>query len=102
MITIDIPNDFSFRRTAISHGWYDLVPFNLDRESWTLRRVLDLPSRPTEVKVRSAGRTLEVETSAKFSKRDEAKIIRDVRHMLRLDDDLSEFYERVGADSRFS
>src|SRR3982750_3255677 len=41
-LTIPTPATFSFRRTAISHGWCELPPFELDRQAWTLTRVIDV------------------------------------------------------------
>ena len=41
-LTISTPRDFSFKRTAISHGWCELLPFEMDQDNWILRRALDL------------------------------------------------------------
>jgi len=34
-LTIKTPRDFNFRRTVLSHGWCALLPFELDKNSWT-------------------------------------------------------------------
>ena len=102
VITVPLPAGFSFKRTAISHGWYDLDPFSLDRETWTLKRVLDLRTRVVTVSILSNGFNLLIKPSARIGKKDEEKVVQSVRHMLRLDDDLSGFYQAVRADSRFS
>src|SRR4249920_328082 len=41
-ITIKTPSDFNFQRTVLSHGWCELLPFELDRRNWILTRVLDV------------------------------------------------------------
>jgi len=102
---INIPTTptFNFKRTAISHGWYDLPPFELKQESWTLTRVIDLgKAEPVTAEIRVAGRVLKVTLPREVGKRAIAKITRDVRHVLRLDDDLTHFYEAVAGDPDFS
>ena len=43
-ITIQTEQSFNFKRTMISHGWSELVPFEFDQNTWTLTRVIDLGS----------------------------------------------------------
>src|ERR1700692_3732057 len=95
-ISISTPRNFNFKRTVISHGWRELLPFEFDRDDWTLRRVLDFDDRVTgTVTVAVAKRRLRVVVSRKLSKRATEKVIRDVRHMLRLDDDMAHFYREM-------
>lgn len=102
-VTIPTTPTFNFKRTAISHGWYDLPPFELKQETWTLTRVIDLgKAAPLTVEIRGAGRVLKVTLPRAAGKRAIDKITRDVRHMLRLDDDLTHFYEAVAGDPDFS
>jgi len=102
-ITIPATPTFNFKRTAISHGWYDLPPFELKQDSWMLTRVIDLgKAAPLTVEIRGAGNVLKVTLPRDVGKRAIDKITRDVRHMLRLDDDLTHFYEAVAADPAFS
>jgi 3-methyladenine DNA glycosylase/8-oxoguanine DNA glycosylase len=80
-----------FKRTLASHGVADLLPNRLDEERWTLETTLDIGGRahrvrlsrgsPGHVNVDGAQRTLPV-----------------IRHMLRLDEDLSRFYALVADD----
>src|SRR6185295_14798096 len=99
-IKITTPRSFSFRRTIISHGWCELLPFEIDREKWLLTRVVDLPSDPpVTVSLSSAGRQVRVTIAKNLNKKDLAKVERDVRHLLRLDDDLSPFYDSIVNDS---
>src|SRR5262249_7529777 len=101
-ITVKTPPNFNFRRTVLSHGWCALPPFELDRSRWILTRVLDIGrAKPVTVRI-SAARGLRVTTSRPLGKAEAAKIARDVRHMLRLDDDLVPFYAAMAADPDFS
>lgn len=102
-ISINTPPDFSFKRTVISHGWYGLQPFEIDRDNWTLSRVLDLEgTRPVTVQIRALRKGIEIRTSRRLSQAGAKQVVRDVRHMLRLDDDMGEFYTRMAGESEFS
>jgi len=102
-ISIGTPRDFSFRRTVISHGWYGLQPFELDRDNWILSRVLDLNgSPPVTVRITANSRAIRIQPSRRLSQTGAKQVVRDVRHMLRLDDDMGEFYCRMAAESEFS
>lgn len=101
-ISIPTPRTFNFKRTAISHGWYDLPPFELHQESWTLTRVIELgEGRPITVKIGEGKRAVNVNIPRNVGKRSADKITRDVRHMLRLDDDMTHFYNAVASDADF-
>lgn len=103
-ITIPAPSGFSFKRTAVSHGWSGLPPFRLDEIRWTLKRVIDPgeDQQPVEVEISGAKGAIKVTTAGRPSKRTAEKIARDVRHMLRLDDDMNSFYELVADDPDFN
>lgn len=96
LLTIPVPRTFNFKRTVLSHGWYGLLPFSCDRDAWTLSRTLDLPGHePITVEVRANRRAMLVETPRRLNKTDQASVLRDVRHMMRLDDDMASFYQLV-------
>lgn len=102
-ITISTPRNFNFRRTVMSHGWYALPPFEFDNEKWTLARVIDLGSaKPITVTNSEAKRGMLVKCSRQAGKRAADKIVRDVRHMFRLDDDMNGFYEAVAHEPEFA
>ena len=102
-ISIKTPPDFSFRRTIFSHGWYGLQPFHINDKREELARVLDLKNgKPVTVSMRSARNAVKVSISRTVGKRSVEKIVRDVRHMLRLDDDLSAFYRLIATDPEFN
>jgi len=89
------------RRTLASHGVATLSPQRLDEEAWVLETTLAIGrGRARTVRV-AAGRrghaTVEL-AGGSAGERDRARLLATVRHMLRLDDDLSAFYEVARAD----
>ncbi|HEV7473103.1 MAG TPA: hypothetical protein VGN90_03575 [Pyrinomonadaceae bacterium] len=102
-ISIATPREFSFRRTAISHGWCELLPFKLDRENWRLTRTLDLKeAKPVTITISATKRALRVNSPRQLSQAAAKKVARDVRHMLRLDDNMDEFYSLLAEDIDFN
>ena len=104
---IPTPKTFNFRRTIVSHGWYGLLPFALDSDKYELTRVINLdPKRPVTI-VMSAPKGhskdhVRITTSRRLPTSDVARVTRDARHILRLDDDLQPFYVAVEEDPEFS
>jgi 3-methyladenine DNA glycosylase/8-oxoguanine DNA glycosylase len=102
-ITIPTPREFSFKRTVISHGWCQLLPFRIDDEKWQLTRTLDLESAaPVTVTISATRRALVIDSSQRLSQAATKKVVADVRHMLRLDDDIAAFYRLLAEDEDFS
>ena len=102
-ITLAKPPEFSFRRTIISHGWCQLLPFKIDDENWQLTRTLDLDdARPVTITIRATRRALIINPSRRLSQTAKDRVVADVRHMLRLDDDIAEFYRLLTADNDFN
>ncbi|HCX30965.1 MAG TPA: Fe-S cluster assembly protein HesB [Blastocatellia bacterium] len=102
-ISIATPREFNFKRTVISHGWYELLPFKLNREKWVLLRTLDLQEgKPVTVTITATKRALRINPSRRLSQAAANKVVSDVRHMLRLDDDMGEFYRLLADDRDFS
>jgi N-glycosylase/DNA lyase len=88
---LETPPTFSFRHTVYSHGWSELWPLQLDDKTWRLECVLESGfAKPVSAVIYEAPGGLEIEVAGKKFKG--AKLIRDVRHILRLDDPLEEFY----------
>jgi N-glycosylase/DNA lyase len=104
-ISIPVPPTFNFKRTAMSHGWRTLLPFEFDETNWSITRVLAPggdEGAPVTVRVTAQDGALSVEVlRRKLGRRDSAVITRDVRHIFRLDDELSVFYAAVAADPDF-
>ncbi len=92
-IKIAVPRTFSFQRTVISHGWCELLPFAVDREKWRLTRVIDLGERvPVTVTMTATKRSLRLIPSRALGKTETKEVVVAARHILRLDDDLNQFY----------
>lgn len=102
-LKIPTPPNFNFKRTVLSHGWYGLLPFSLDSQKWELTRVIDLDAKPPVTIVMSGRKShVRVTTSRQLRNNEAAKVLRDARHILRLDDDLKTFYLSIAADPEFS
>ncbi|HEV2914231.1 MAG TPA: hypothetical protein VGX92_13220 [Pyrinomonadaceae bacterium] len=101
-ISIETPEDFSFKRTVRSHGWCELLPFEFDQGRWELLRVLDTGERgPVTVRISSARRGVHVSIQSRLGSGARARVTRDVRHILRLDEELEEFYDAVRDEPGF-
>ena len=59
-------------------------------------------ANPVTVTISGTKGGLDVKTSRPVGQRASEKIVRDVRHMFRLDDDMNSFYETVSDESDFS
>jgi 3-methyladenine DNA glycosylase/8-oxoguanine DNA glycosylase len=102
-ISITTPRSFNSKRTMISHGWSDLLPFAFDQNNWTLTRVIDLGnSTPVTAKILGSKRELRINVSVRLSRSATQKVTDAVRHMFRLDDDMAAFYRAMSADEDFA
>jgi len=102
-IIIRPSTNFSFKRTVLSHGWCELLPFEFDAKTWTLTRVLETKTgAPLTIRIRNRRKSIEIEADRRVGARTLNAITRDVRHMLRLDDDLDAFYNAMDAEPEFS
>lgn len=87
---IKTPPDFNFANTVTGHGWYHLRPFYLDPKSGTLSFTFNSERGPSSIEVAETSGKLDVITDGVA---DDGEAADAVRHVLRLDDDLNEFYE---------
>jgi 3-methyladenine DNA glycosylase/8-oxoguanine DNA glycosylase len=101
-MAISIPREFSFKRTVISHGWCELLPFEFDQGKWILTRVLDLKTVPVTIQILATRPSLKIKASRRLSNIAAETVIRNVRHMLRLDDNMESFYHTVSFDPEFA
>jgi N-glycosylase/DNA lyase len=101
-LKISAPSDFNFRRTVYSHGWYDLPPFELDKENWILTRVFNAENAsPVTASIRETDDGLELEIFGEADEKTAGKVIEDFRHCLRLDEDYSQFYRLTDKNKHF-
>ncbi len=90
-------------RTLTSHGVADLHPNSVDEDSRTLETTLPLPrGRARTVRIGSARPGFARVEGENVGTRDAVVVAETVRYMLRLDADLSSFYEVAGADPELS
>jgi N-glycosylase/DNA lyase len=102
-LKIPTPRNFNFRRTVASHGWYQLPPFALDTEKWQLMRVIDVgPKPPITVFMTALKNHIRITPARPLMKPEAAIVLRDCRHVLRLDDDLHDFYLVTSNDPEFA
>lgn len=100
-LKIPSPSNFSFRRTVASHGWYQLPPFGL--EKWKLSRVIDVGKKPpVTIFLTERKNHVKVRTARPLNNSEVSMVLRDARHILRLDDNLEVFYATTDSDPEFS
>ncbi|HMI98576.1 MAG TPA: hypothetical protein VK488_01955 [Gaiellaceae bacterium] len=87
-----------FRRTVASHGVADLPPNRIDEEAWTLELTLSLHGKGPRTVLVSEGRTGYANIRVLSGGATPARLRSAVAHVLRLDEDLSPFYEAAAAD----
>jgi 3-methyladenine DNA glycosylase/8-oxoguanine DNA glycosylase len=87
-----------FRRTLLSHGVADLLPNVIAEDGSSLETVLPAGGRAWVVRLVSDGADrARIETAG-----ESPELAAQVRHMLRLDDDLSAFYARAAEDDELA
>lgn len=89
------PPDFNFWRTAYSHGWCDLPPFNHNVEERTLDRILRLSDELIiACRLRGSSRHVHLRISSPrhLTEQSRREIRTQIRSCLRLDEDISAFH----------
>ena len=89
------------RRTLASHGVASLPPQRLDDEAWTLEATLPVGggrARTVRVSAGKRGHAAVELLGGAAGVRDRERLLGTIRHMLRLDDDLSPFYAVAAGD----
>jgi N-glycosylase/DNA lyase len=89
------------QRTIVSHGVADLPPMHMDEETPALDLTLPVGSgRPRMLKVMPgrSGHAAVLARGRAPGGRGTAELLTAVRHVMRLDEDLSPFYNRVDGD----
>lgn len=88
------------RRTLGSHGVAALPPQRLDETARVLETTLPVGRGARTIRIQPGrrGHAAVVLLSGRAGQRDAARLLETVAHLLRLDDDLSPFYEVAAAD----
>lgn len=99
MVFLPTPANFNFRSTIQSHGWSDLAPFELKDNENALSCILCgfEGEKPVSVNITPGVGGLEIEILGDSIA--EERILADVRHILRLDDDLGGFYDLAAGNT---
>jgi N-glycosylase/DNA lyase len=103
-ITISIPSNFNFWRTAYSHGWCDLPPFAYDATRKELARVLLLNDGNiafAQLKGKRKSITVAVQSLQHLSPEQRKNIVAQLKNCLRLNEDFSEFHRTARKLRRF-
>jgi len=101
-LILETPPAFNFKTAVYSHGWCRLLPFDLDLENWRLSYVFT-GERAIPVDIYEAEGRIEIDVhDGQPGKNEQEKILREVRHVLRFDDDLSEFYRLTKKEKRLA
>lgn len=96
--------NFNFKETIFSHGWVFLDPFNWDegKSELTFNTRIE-NSRIVELTIRNKNESLTIKVTSfngSLSFKEKNKIKGIVRHIFRLDEDLSGFYKICRKDSQ--
>jgi 3-methyladenine DNA glycosylase/8-oxoguanine DNA glycosylase len=99
-LILETTTDFNFKTAVYSHGWCDLLPFALDRENWRLSYVFT-GDRPIPVNITETDGKIEI-FADKLNQQTEERLLREVRHILRLDEKFSDFYRLTKKEKRLA
>ena len=105
-LVVDLPlvgaggEPVDFKRTLASHGVASLPPSRIDEEAWTLEVTLPVAGGARTVRVTEGdGRAARIEILGRPpAARSREAMLAALRHMFRLDEDLSAFYAAAAAD----
>ncbi|QYO65732.1 DNA-3-methyladenine glycosylase family protein [Leptolyngbya sp. 7M] len=95
-VSIATPSSFSFRHTVNSHGWSDLLPFEVDPELNELIVSLDLGNNVVTARITHSGGRLKIKLTEPVAQTEQVR--KTVAHIFRLDEPLDEFYILTAAD----
>jgi 3-methyladenine DNA glycosylase/8-oxoguanine DNA glycosylase len=102
--SISTPRSFNFTRTALSHGWYGLVPFSYDKATRRLHRTIQIDDGVI-VHCIMTGKDhsidVEIAGSSSLNKRQYDEVKTALRTCLRLDEDFDEFHAEAKRHSTF-
>jgi N-glycosylase/DNA lyase len=98
-LILETPENFNFKTAVNSHGWCELLPFEFDEENWRLSYVFNA-EKPLSTVITDGGGKILIEISEKINTQTAEKILHEVRHSLRLDENLNDFYKLTRKEKR--
>ncbi|MCU0238496.1 MAG: hypothetical protein MUC29_03570 [Pyrinomonadaceae bacterium] len=90
-IYLDTPKNFDFKRTIYSHGWSELLPFEIDTENLRLSYIFD----GEKATIYELDGKLKVENVKESN-------LKHIEHILRFDENLREFYKLTKSEKEFA
>ncbi len=96
--SFSVPPDFNLKSTIQSHGWSDLLPFEVQSEGNQLSRCFELHSgKIISAKVKLSGdkARLTINTVQSCTFIEKKELANQIKTCLRLDEDYSDFYQEV-------
>jgi N-glycosylase/DNA lyase len=98
---LDVPSNFSFRRTVSSHGWAQLAPFVPAPDASWIATVVAMPDGGARSIVLREDRGVVLESPGTVGAVARRALIAAGSRVLALDVDLSEFHDVVRPDPRY-
>lgn len=102
-LAIPVPPPFDLQLALHGHGWVHLAPHDYDEATGALRTVLRHGEQAVDAELTQATPArlrLRLTSERTLADRRTDALIAQVRHMLRLDDDLSAFHARCAQEPR--
>jgi len=99
---LSVPDGFSFERTVHSHGWYDLAPFKTEDDPIELRYVFRDKQSSKIVRGTLSFENSQIRIELDRAVSDKSSVEDDARHILRLDDDVDDFYRLIKPHDNFA
>lgn len=100
---IPVSAPFEFKLCLMGHGWIALSPHHFDEQAERWQTVLRVGSKVVDALIYTRdAKSLRVEITAKtkLATTEVASVRQQLRHMMRLDDDLSAFYTACKSESQ--
>src|SRR5262245_57873033 len=94
-LALTAPDDFKLRSVAMSHGWFDLPPFEWDQSKCHLQFAAMIEDAATDVAITENNGQLRVRYSEGPKPADVRRIVTTV---LGLNLEIGDFYESAGPD----
>jgi 3-methyladenine DNA glycosylase/8-oxoguanine DNA glycosylase len=95
-MTITPSSNFDLHSTIHSHGWYDLPPFRTNEQKNELQTIISLSKQKhVHIRIREVNSVIDIvpmNKTVRLSKMEKEKIKNIVRSILRIDEQLAEFY----------
>ena len=100
-VVLQVPRRFSFTRTVLSHGWYSLPPYALDKRAEWLAVAVPLdPGRAYRIRLEPFADGVALTAAGRPAAAIRARLVAAAREILSLDLDLEPFYARALEDQR--